>query len=443
MLEDDSPTVLNPASLRHDVHLADATFRVQGREFKAHRAILAAASSYFLRLFTSGMREATPGNVVALEDMDASIFEALLDHIYLRSFKVSSQTAVDVLIAADRLQLSVAKEACAAFLSKRITRHNVWDLADVAQQCNCQQLQQGTRNFLMLRSSEALASVANASETAITQFLRQDIVCTTELALFQAALVWVGAGRAASAPPSSTSVSPSSPSDAETRQRRLNIVLPHIRFPTMAPRDLLKVEAENVVPMDLLLEAYRWAALDADGHAQLPKSARMQPRRASWWHGVQHNIPLSELHGWTLWSKVGYMERTTMPPLQECPGHCILIGSINEVEAAGHLHLAAMGEKRAILEGPLVQPNAQTSKGLRCVNGVYWYTAQEGGSASFGFSADNTVCLEIADTMEGNHRLSWHMGEDGRSEDGYRSGEFMDEDTLEGWVKVVYYMGSD
>ena len=49
----------NLNSLRQESSLCDVTLVVEGREFRAHRNVLAASSPYFRTMFTSDVREKT------------------------------------------------------------------------------------------------------------------------------------------------------------------------------------------------------------------------------------------------------------------------------------------------------------------------------------------------------------------------------------------------
>ena len=59
--------------LRKSNHLCDVVVHVGGRAFHAHRAVLAACSSYYLAMFTSGFKESTQSEITI--DGDAEIFE--------------------------------------------------------------------------------------------------------------------------------------------------------------------------------------------------------------------------------------------------------------------------------------------------------------------------------------------------------------------------------
>lgn len=64
-----------------DETFADFTFVVEGKEFKVHKAILAAASPVMSRIFTTDMRESRE-SVCKLDEIEPKIFECLLRFIY-------------------------------------------------------------------------------------------------------------------------------------------------------------------------------------------------------------------------------------------------------------------------------------------------------------------------------------------------------------------------
>lgn len=69
------------SKMLHDPEFADYTFVVKGKEFKVHKAVLAAASPFFVRLFRSKMEESL-NNICRVDSIDPEIFEMILKFIY-------------------------------------------------------------------------------------------------------------------------------------------------------------------------------------------------------------------------------------------------------------------------------------------------------------------------------------------------------------------------
>jgi BTB/POZ domain len=60
---------------------ADVTLKVNDREFKAHKLILAATNPVFEAMFKEGTKE-HQDNYVNIEDMDSDVFEVFLCYLY-------------------------------------------------------------------------------------------------------------------------------------------------------------------------------------------------------------------------------------------------------------------------------------------------------------------------------------------------------------------------
>ena len=82
--------------LRRDDLFTDVTLIVGGREFRAHRVILAAHSDYFLHLFTSGMEE-TSSERITLHEVEANVFGHILDIVYTGDVSEAASASFDVL----------------------------------------------------------------------------------------------------------------------------------------------------------------------------------------------------------------------------------------------------------------------------------------------------------------------------------------------------------
>lgn len=120
---------LNHQRLRSQ--LCDCVVLVGGRSFPAHRSILAACSSHFRALLSSGDSGDETGvqicgqkagpSVIELDPgvVTADAFSTLLDMIYTSNLSLSATNVMDVLLAASHLHLNTVVKACKIHLSKK------------------------------------------------------------------------------------------------------------------------------------------------------------------------------------------------------------------------------------------------------------------------------------------------------------------------------------
>ncbi|XP_012282292.1 speckle-type POZ protein [Orussus abietinus] len=101
----------------------DVTFRVQGTEIPAHRAVLKKSSSYFHGIFTNGMQEEQ--GVVDVADVDVEIFSELLNFVYGASFQNIRENAERLLVVADKYDFKDLQAVCATVLSDQLSITNV------------------------------------------------------------------------------------------------------------------------------------------------------------------------------------------------------------------------------------------------------------------------------------------------------------------------------
>ncbi|XP_062869140.1 zinc finger and BTB domain-containing protein 7A [Trichomycterus rosablanca] len=104
---------------RHSGLLCDVLLVVQEREFPAHRSVLASCSSYFHKLFTSGLA-AERQSVYALDFVCAEALAALLDFAYTATLTVSRSSVTDILSAARLLEISPVQDVCTHLLDTKV-----------------------------------------------------------------------------------------------------------------------------------------------------------------------------------------------------------------------------------------------------------------------------------------------------------------------------------
>ena len=112
-----------------DVRFSDVVFYIRGREFPAHKVILAARSPVFLSMF-----EETPGTKhvkqhrIEIKDVEPDIFHQVLKFIYTGRADHLDSTAAPVLAVADKYGLKQLKSMCEENLILNMNSTNVGSL---------------------------------------------------------------------------------------------------------------------------------------------------------------------------------------------------------------------------------------------------------------------------------------------------------------------------
>lgn len=99
--------------------LCDVLLVVEEREFHAHRSVLASCSSYFHKLFTSGLA-ANHQSIYAIDFVQAEALAALLDFAYTATLTVSHSSVADILSAARLLEISPVQDVCTHLLDTKV-----------------------------------------------------------------------------------------------------------------------------------------------------------------------------------------------------------------------------------------------------------------------------------------------------------------------------------
>ncbi|XP_078149504.1 BTB/POZ and MATH domain-containing protein 3-like [Carex rostrata] len=134
---------------KDNVH-TDVTFDVDGKNFVAHRLILAAHSPVFRAEFFGSMIESNMDCIIKINEMIPSVFEAMLDFMYnccicINDYKVSiSSTAFlqHLVVAADRYEVLRLKVACEHKLIEKISLNTVLSTLEIAEIHNCEELKE-------------------------------------------------------------------------------------------------------------------------------------------------------------------------------------------------------------------------------------------------------------------------------------------------------------
>lgn len=252
---------------KHNI-LCEVVIVVNGKQFFAHRNVLAASSPYFREMFSSNMREHLENKPVILENITAEIMEELLNFIYTGSIKITPFNVKDFVSASNYLLMTNLKETCISFMKAMLNPSNCLGIEAAAFKFNCTALRSTASqyvydNFVAVSQTDEFKLL---SADRLAEYLgSDDIRVEREEQVFECLMQWIN-------------------HDIEVRRGFFKILSQHVRFPLMSPYYLADhVETEEIVLSSpectsLILEAKNYHMLPDRRH--LIKGSRTKPRRS-------------------------------------------------------------------------------------------------------------------------------------------------------------------
>ncbi|XP_065203506.1 speckle-type POZ protein B-like [Planococcus citri] len=150
----------NLASVLENPNFADFTITAKGKNYQVHKNILAARSTYFAKMFESGMKE-NQQNCVEITDVNEEIMGEMLKFIYTGVCENLDKLADDLLIAADKYDIDHLKKICVeSIYSKSLCVENALNTLILADQYDANELKSKVIDFIVANSSEIMESAA-------------------------------------------------------------------------------------------------------------------------------------------------------------------------------------------------------------------------------------------------------------------------------------------
>lgn len=172
--------------------LTDVVLVVEGKEFPAHRNMLAANSDYFMAMF--GEHMATADDRVEVKEITAKAMEILLNFIYQGEILITEENVEDVFCGSCLLLLESVSQACCRFIQERITLSNCWGIRALSDKFNSNDLLNRVNAFI----EENFAEAANCDEFLMLPpshlgdlLMDDEIVVPREEDLYELLLKWV------------------------------------------------------------------------------------------------------------------------------------------------------------------------------------------------------------------------------------------------------------
>jgi len=145
------------SSLLRQEEFTDITFIVDGQQFNAHKAIVAARSPVFRAMFKHGMMESET-NQIKVPDVTSDVFRQLLNFIYTGKCEDIQEHADTLLAAADKYELLRLKVMCEECLSWNLTTDNAADIIVLSDLYSASMLKQIALDFIKSHPMEVTST---------------------------------------------------------------------------------------------------------------------------------------------------------------------------------------------------------------------------------------------------------------------------------------------
>lgn len=138
---------------------SDVTLSVGGREFQAHKALLAARSPVFAAMFEHEMEE-RKHNRVDITDVDHEVLREMLRFIYTGKTNNLEKMADDLLAAADKYAMERLKVMCEEALCANLSIENAADVLILADLHSAEQLKAQAIDFINIHATDVMETPA-------------------------------------------------------------------------------------------------------------------------------------------------------------------------------------------------------------------------------------------------------------------------------------------
>ena len=189
------------AQFREQGEFIDVYLKVGEEVFSAHRIVLAASSDYFHAMFAHGMKESNQ-EVIELKDesISAAALKIVLDSIYSGDLQVNDENVLDVLVAADHLQVTSVVQHCCDYLQTQFVQLR-FDVQTYSQICTIANrhglidLQEATQLKMASMYKDVCGNEEFLSHIDANQYSnllnRDDLSAPSETFVFTSVMQWI------------------------------------------------------------------------------------------------------------------------------------------------------------------------------------------------------------------------------------------------------------
>ena len=179
---------------RDDGTFNDVTIQTGHLSIGANRMVLSCCSTYFEKIFKSQMKERYESSIT-IQEIDSTALKHVIDYMYEGSITIDDTTVMDILAAADFLQLADVKLFCFEFLKEHISSDSWYAVLSAAKLYRCDQLQKYTYQFIVdhldeITKSDDFKTITKDDLTSLISNLRENKKTVNESVICKLVIDW-------------------------------------------------------------------------------------------------------------------------------------------------------------------------------------------------------------------------------------------------------------
>ena len=179
---------------RENAMFCDVSLQVQDEKFPAHKAVLAACSDYFTKMFTTDMKEKNEP-VINIETVTPRAMKEILSGIYTGIVDLDEENIREVLHAASLMQLDYIINECKDYMSHKLHHSNCCLFLDLAKLYSFEELLLETNAYFLKKFDDVCLEpdFLKLEMEKIKEILASDDLETAkESNIFRFVINWVG-----------------------------------------------------------------------------------------------------------------------------------------------------------------------------------------------------------------------------------------------------------
>ena len=179
---------------RDDGTFNDVTIQTGHLSIGANRMVLSCCSIFFEKMFKSQMKERYESSIT-IHEIDSTALKHVIDYMYEGSITVNNTTVMDILAAANFLQLADIKLFCFEFLKERISSESWYAVLSAAKLYRCDQLQKYTYQFISdhldeITKSDDFKTISKDDLTSLISYLRENKKTVNDSVICKLVIDW-------------------------------------------------------------------------------------------------------------------------------------------------------------------------------------------------------------------------------------------------------------